>query len=68
MKLVMHLKHDLSYKMCGTRELFLAFLGLNRAFGFILCIMSCFVLVNKYYYYYYIITTKRPHVTSDLWD
>ena len=31
MKLVMHLKHDLSYKMCGTRELFLAFLGLNKA-------------------------------------
>ena len=33
MKLVMHLKHDLSYKMCGTRELFLAFLGLGVANG-----------------------------------
>ena len=46
MKLVMHLKHDLSYKMCGTRELFLAFLGLNRAFGFILCIMFLSWLIN----------------------
>lgn len=46
MKLVMHLNHDLSYKMCGTRELFLAFLGLNRAFGFILCIMFLSWLIN----------------------
>lgn len=35
MKLVMHLKHDLSYKMCGTRELFLAF-----------CIMFLSWLIN----------------------
>ena len=46
MKLVMHLTHDLSYKMCGTRELFLAFLGLNRAFAFILCIMFLSWLIN----------------------
>ena len=25
MKPVMHVKHDLSYKMCGTHELFVAF-------------------------------------------
>ena len=72
MKPVIDVKHDLSYKMCGTCGLFVTFHEnqvyrrdrLNRAVGFFLYVTFLIWLIITIKDQ----TLKLPVTSSDLWD